>query len=63
MELDEDLGSWPESFTQEHHGVYLFWHYLAVVTSTIAMAIATAVVAHRAGGEEAPPGGASGRSG
>ena len=32
MELDEDLGSWPQSFTQEHHGVYLFWHYLAVAT-------------------------------
>jgi YegS/Rv2252/BmrU family lipid kinase len=44
-ELDQKLGSWPESFTQEHHGVYLFWHYLAVATSTLPEAVATAVVA------------------
>ena len=41
----EELGSWPESFTQEHHGVYLFWHYLAVATATMPWPIATAVVA------------------
>ena len=45
MELDEDLGSWPQSFTQEHHGVYLFWHYLAVATATLPVAIASVVAA------------------
>ena len=45
QELDKDLGEWPESFTQEHHGLYEFWRALSIATSTIAMAIATAVVA------------------
>ena len=45
MELDEDLGSWPQSFTQEHHSVYLFWHYLAVATATLPVAIASVVAA------------------
>ena len=45
MELDEDLGSWPQSFTQEHHGVYLFWYYLAVATATLPEAIATVIAA------------------
>ena len=36
QELDENLGAWPESFTQEHHGLYLFWRSLAIATSTIA---------------------------
>ena len=45
MELDEDLGSWPQSFTQEHHDLFLFWRALSIATSTIALAIATVVVA------------------
>ena len=44
-ELDQYLGSWPESFTQAHHGVYLFWHYLAVATATLPVAIASVVAA------------------
>ena len=35
QELDTDLGEWPESFTQEHHSVYLFWRSLGLVTTTI----------------------------
>jgi YegS/Rv2252/BmrU family lipid kinase len=45
LELDSDLGSWPESFTRAHHGVYLFWHYLGLATTTLPEAVATAVVA------------------
>ncbi len=45
MELDEDLGSWPQSFTQEHHAVYQFWHYLAVATGNLPVAIASVVAA------------------
>jgi YegS/Rv2252/BmrU family lipid kinase len=45
LELDEDLGSWPQSFTQEHHAVYLFWHYLGVVTATLPIAIASVIAA------------------
>ena len=26
LDLDADLGAWPESFTREHDGVYEFWH-------------------------------------
>jgi YegS/Rv2252/BmrU family lipid kinase len=44
-ELDQRLGSWPQSVTEDHHGVYLFWQYLAVATTTLPEAIATAVVA------------------
>lgn len=45
VDLDTHLGSWPESFTRAHHDAYLFWHYLALATTTLPEAIATAVVA------------------
>jgi YegS/Rv2252/BmrU family lipid kinase len=45
IDLDTHIGTWPESFTRAHHGVYLFWHYLALVTTTLPEAVATAVVA------------------
>ena len=53
-ELDQKLGSWPESFTQEHHGVYLFWHYLAVATSTAGRGGRDGRGGHRPRGEEPP---------
>ena len=43
LSLDDTLGRWPESFTREHHGVYLFWHYLARATDTLPETIATIV--------------------
>ena len=45
QQFDNDLGTWPESFTSTNHGAYLFWHYLGLATTTIPMVIATAVVA------------------
>jgi len=45
LQLDTTLGTRPESFTNANHGVYLFWYYLGLATTTIPMAIATAVVA------------------
>jgi YegS/Rv2252/BmrU family lipid kinase len=44
-DLDTDLGSGPESFTAQHHGVFVFWHAISVATSTIPEAVITAVVA------------------
>jgi YegS/Rv2252/BmrU family lipid kinase len=43
--IDEELASWPVSFTRANHGIYLFWHYLAVATTTLPEAAATVVVA------------------
>jgi YegS/Rv2252/BmrU family lipid kinase len=43
--LDTHLGTWPESFTRAHHGVYLFWHYLGRATTTVPEAVATAIAA------------------
>ena len=45
MQLDRELGAWPESFTSDHHGLYLFWRYLAIATTTLPKALATVVVA------------------
>jgi YegS/Rv2252/BmrU family lipid kinase len=45
FELDTDIGSWPESFTRVHHDVYEFWHWLGQATTTLPMAVATAVTA------------------
>jgi len=43
--LDSDVGSWPEQFTFDHHGVYVFLHVVSVAFSTLPEAIATAAVA------------------
>ncbi len=45
LDLDAEVGAWPESFTRAHHGVYVFWDYLGVVTTTLPLAIATVVAA------------------
>ncbi len=45
LELDAELGTWPETFTRAHEGVYHFWRYLGIATSTLPEAVATAVVA------------------
>ncbi|MEO7352178.1 MAG: diacylglycerol kinase family protein [Marmoricola sp.] len=45
QDLDTSWGTWPESFTGAHQGVYQFWHYLGSATTTLPMAAATAVVA------------------
>ena len=45
LDLDSDLGTWPESFTRAHDGAYQFWHYLALATTTLPEAVATAVAA------------------
>ena len=45
IELDSELGSWPKSFTSDHHDVYLFWHYLSIATDTWPKVVATAVAA------------------
>jgi YegS/Rv2252/BmrU family lipid kinase len=45
QELDTDLGTGPESFTRAHDVVYQCWHYLGQLTTTLPMAIATAVTA------------------
>ena len=45
QDLDTDLGTWPESFTFDHHGVYEFWRWVSIATSTIPETIATIVVA------------------
>ena len=45
QDLDSEVGTWPESFTFDHHGVYVFWEWVSIVTSTIPETIATIVVA------------------
>ncbi len=45
VSFDTEVGRWPESLTREHHGVYLFWHYLAQATSATPETVATAVAA------------------
>lgn len=45
LELDQRVGAGPESFTQTHHGAYLFWHYLGLATTTLPLAVLTAVTA------------------
>ncbi len=45
QDFDTWIGTWPESFTRTHHGVYLFWHYLALATTTLPEAVATVVTA------------------
>ena len=43
--LDTHVGTWPQQFTYDHHGVYVFWHAVSVATSTLPMTVATVVVA------------------
>jgi YegS/Rv2252/BmrU family lipid kinase len=45
LDLDAHVGSWPESFTRAHHGVYEFWRWLGAATTTLPMTVATVVVA------------------
>jgi YegS/Rv2252/BmrU family lipid kinase len=45
LDADTDLGTWPEAFTFDHHGVYVFWDAVSVAFSTIPETIATIVVA------------------
>ena len=45
QDLDTWVGTWPETFTRLHHGAYLFWHYLALATTTLPEAAATLVTA------------------
>ncbi|MEO5652219.1 MAG: phosphatase PAP2 family protein, partial [Marmoricola sp.] len=41
LDLDANVGSGPEAYTLAHHGVYLFWDYLALATGTLAMTLLT----------------------
>ena len=43
--FDTALGTGPESFTRHHYGAYLFWHYLALATTTLPETVATVVAA------------------
>ena len=45
QDLDTAFGTWPESFTRQHPAAYQFWLRLGQLTTTVPMAIATAVVA------------------
>jgi YegS/Rv2252/BmrU family lipid kinase len=45
LSLDSHLGTWPESFTRAHDGVYQFWRYLGQATTTLPTAVATVVAA------------------
>ena len=45
LTLDADVGRWPEEFTGTHQAAYHFWRVLALLTSTLAMTIATIVAA------------------
>ncbi len=45
QEADTAIGRWPESFTQTHHGAYVFWHAVGLATTTLPTAVATAVAA------------------
>ena len=43
--FDTDFGAWPERFTRTHHAAYVFWHWLAIATTTLPEAIATVIAA------------------
>ncbi|MCW2817964.1 MAG: phosphoesterase, PA-phosphatase related protein [Marmoricola sp.] len=43
--LDTGVGTWPESFTRDHHGAFVFWRYLALATTTLPETVATLVAA------------------
>ncbi len=43
QDLDTSVGTWPESFTRTHHAAYVFWHYLALATTTLPETVATLV--------------------
>ncbi len=45
LDLDDAVGRAPESYTRDHHGVYLFWRYLALATGTVPEAVLTVLVA------------------
>ena len=45
QDLDTAVGRWPESFTRAHHAVYVFWHALALATTTLPETVATVVAA------------------
>ncbi len=44
IDLDTTIGTGPEAFTRANHGVYLFWHYLALATTTLPEAVASLAV-------------------
>ena len=45
LALDAKVGRWPEEFTSTHPALFQFWRLLAILTSTLAMTIATVVAA------------------
>jgi YegS/Rv2252/BmrU family lipid kinase len=45
IDLDTDLGAWPESFTRAHEVAYETWRYVGLATSTLPMTVATAIAA------------------
>ncbi len=45
LDLDAEVGRWPESYTRAHDGLYHFWRYLALATTTLPETIATVLAA------------------
>jgi YegS/Rv2252/BmrU family lipid kinase len=43
LDVDRAVGTWPESFTRGNHAAYVFWHAIALATTTLPEAIATVV--------------------
>lgn len=45
LDLDTDLGGWPQSFTVDHPGIYEFGRAISFATSTVPEAAVSAIVA------------------
>jgi YegS/Rv2252/BmrU family lipid kinase len=45
LDLDRQVGTGPEGFTRTHDGLHVFWHVVALATTTLPEAVATAVAA------------------